>query len=172
MFTWACDNAALAKCDKWGYNPDKKKTETKGGSSKDQSLEAWHQACTRMVRADYCGDSIAHTRNGTAIDLYDNLGIQTRDGNVGALEADWTPSGARCIRHTRYTLAATLQSGEATDLAYIQAHCPSRLAANDASCGGDPNVTHVDNTTYPTANGYDVDPWTRNVLRNDSNTGQ
>jgi ADYC domain-containing protein len=29
----------------------------------------YHQACVRMVRADYAGDGIGHTRDGTLIDL-------------------------------------------------------------------------------------------------------
>jgi len=38
-----------------------------------QSLWAYHQACTRMMRADYCGDGRPHTREGTPIYIDDRL---------------------------------------------------------------------------------------------------
>jgi hypothetical protein len=59
-----------------------------------------HQACTRMVRADYCGDGTAHTLNGRAINLYDGLGVQVDTLNW-SFEAEWTPDGARCIVNRR-----------------------------------------------------------------------
>ena len=174
MFTFGCDNAALAKCRKWGYNPAASRQECDGqGHCKLQSLQAWHEACTRMVRADYCGNGLSHTRNGTPIDIYDNLGIQTRSGDLQMLEADWSADGAHCIRHTRYTLAGSPLIGESSDLQYVATVCPSRLAANDVSCGGDPNATGaMDLTDYPSAQGYNVSPFVRHLLRNDSNTGQ
>lgn len=174
MITFACDNAALAKCRKWGYDPASTREECDGlGNCKQQPLKAWHEACTRMVRADYCGDGFAHTRNGTAIDLYDNLSIQTRAGGLQYLEADWGVNGAYCVRHTRYTLAGEPINGETSDLQYIQTVCPSRLAANDSSCGADPNSSGAtDLTSYPSSRGYDVSLITRHLLRNDSNIGQ
>ena len=39
-------------------------------------MEPYYQACVRMVRADYCGDGVGHTRNGTPIDLFDRIGVQ------------------------------------------------------------------------------------------------
>jgi hypothetical protein len=37
----------------------------------------------RLVRADYCGDGIGHTRNGTPIDLFDRIGIQPDEAAPG-----------------------------------------------------------------------------------------
>ena len=37
------------------------------------SLASYHQACTRMARADYCGDGTSHTQDGTWIEYYDKL---------------------------------------------------------------------------------------------------
>jgi hypothetical protein len=73
-FTFACENGAIAKCIDWGYKP----WEAKDG----HSLEELHQACTRMARADYCGDGRSRTREDTPIDVYDGLGVltRTRDG--------------------------------------------------------------------------------------------
>lgn len=68
--TFACTNGALAKCARWGYKPWK--------TFKGKPLRDYHQACTRMVRADYCGNGVGHTQNGTPIDVYDRLGLQQR----------------------------------------------------------------------------------------------
>jgi len=166
LFTFACDQAALAKCAKWGYDPQKTKREKLDASNeKYQSLDDWHQACTRLVTADYCGDGVSHTRTGTPIDIYDNLNIQSRDGSLRATEADWGADGAHCIRQTRWVNS----TGYGNDLAYVTAHCPDRLAINNpVSCGGDPNHGSADVTNYPTSRGYNVDTSFRNLLRNDS----
>ena len=87
-FTFACLNGAIAKCVMWGYRP----WATYNGTS----LAPYHQTCTRVVRADYCGDGMTHTVNGMRINLYDNLNIQ-QDTENWIFEAEWSPSGARCI---------------------------------------------------------------------------
>jgi hypothetical protein len=100
-FTFACETGAIAKCIHWGYKP---------WAAKDgQPLKDLHQACTRMVRADYCGDGRSHTRQDHVIDMYDALGIQTRTTVASArwvpskasFEAAWTPEGASCLARTR-----------------------------------------------------------------------
>jgi len=166
VFTLACDMGALAKCVKWGYNPQRSKQECDGaGHCKQQSLDDWHEACTRLVTADYCGDGIPHTRNGTPIDIYDNLNIQTRSGTLRGVEADWTTDGARCIRQTRWVNA----TGLGNDLDYVTSHCPERLAINNpVSCGGDPYKGNADVTNFPSSAGYSVDTSVRNLLRVDS----
>jgi hypothetical protein len=96
--TFACRDAALAKCVEFGYVP----WEALGG----MTLEDLHQACTRMVRADYCGDGHAHTINGTPIHVLDEEGIQAADPNVSyVVEAEWGPDGATCLNaaNTRIT---------------------------------------------------------------------
>lgn len=88
--TFACDTGALAKCVDWGYAPH-----TAG--------DAAHQACTRMVRADYCGDGMPHTADGTEIDVFDALGVQQSDPTADlAFEAGWGPDGAVCVSRPRY----------------------------------------------------------------------
>jgi hypothetical protein len=108
--TFACTNSVLAKCVRWGYKPWKK--------IQGRSLREFHQTCTRMVRADYCGTGVAHTQEGTQIDVYDQLGIQKRVKNSGmTFEAAWNPDGAVAISRTRFSKT----------LAQIQQDCPERL---------------------------------------------
>jgi hypothetical protein len=96
--TYACRGAALAKCIEWGYKP----WSTAGGTS----LEEFHQSCTRMVRADYCGDGISHTVNGTQIHVLDEKGVQGVDPNVTyVVEAEWGPDGAVCLNSANTRLA-------------------------------------------------------------------
>ncbi|MEZ4383444.1 MAG: ADYC domain-containing protein [Nannocystaceae bacterium] len=82
--TAACRHAALAKCAEWGYRPG--------------LLPSSHASCVRMVRADYAGDGVAHTENGTLIHVGDKYGINKQDSEPGLLkEAEWGPDGALCL---------------------------------------------------------------------------
>ena len=152
MITLACTNAAIGKCALWGYHPWDTHREYPGATPspapsdcvgenaslcKEQSLADWHQACTRMVRADYCGNGTPHTRNGTHINVWDNFDIQTH-GSPGPeylMEAEWTQSGAKCIQRTRWVNAAG--TGMLPDLNDIQTNCPERLYTNDTLCSED-----------------------------------
>jgi hypothetical protein len=87
-FTLACEGSALAKCMRMGYQP----SATVGG----RSLRAYHQACTRLVRADFCGDGNSYTQGGQWVNLYDRLGVQ-QDEVEWAAEAEWDEGGARCL---------------------------------------------------------------------------
>lgn len=107
-FTFACQGAALYKCVAAGYKPWKTVDSPKG----PVSLADYHQACTRMIRADYCGDGTSYTLDGTLIDMADGLGIQsaeTGDRADFAFEAAWGADGAKCVSKTRYRLAALPQ---------------------------------------------------------------
>jgi hypothetical protein len=98
--TFACRGAALAKCIEFGYVP----WQESGGSS----LSDIHQACTRMVRADYCGDGLSHTLNGTLIHILDQAGIQLVDPNMDyVVEAEWGPDGATCLNVANTRIAGT-----------------------------------------------------------------
>jgi hypothetical protein len=89
-FTFGCRGTAIAKCVEMGYKP------WKAASVAGGNLTNHHVSCTRLLRADYCGDGNTYTVNGTQVDIYDGLGIQT-DTVVWPFEAEWTPSGARCM---------------------------------------------------------------------------
>jgi hypothetical protein len=94
-FILTCTAGAIGKCVRFGYKPWKTTPE-------GVSLWAYHEACTRMVRADYCGDGRSWTKDGTPIDLYDRLAIQTEDHNDGMeFEAAWGVDGAHCVGRTR-----------------------------------------------------------------------
>lgn len=105
-----CASGAVGKCARFGYRPWAK-------GPKGEDLVPYHAACVHMVRGDYCGDGLAHTRDGTSIDIYDDLGIQkpgTMDDSSYLFEAGWTPGGAACVAHTRWNDLLTLEQLAAT----------------------------------------------------------
>jgi hypothetical protein len=91
-FTLACRGGALAKCVELGYKP----WVTRNGTL----LRSHHQACTRAIRADYCGNGRSYTAEGTQINIYDSKGIQADEASW-PVDAEWSTSGARCVHHTR-----------------------------------------------------------------------
>jgi hypothetical protein len=94
-FSFTCTSGAQGKCVRFGYRPW-------AAAADGTPLWDLHQACTRMVRADYCGDGTAHTRNGTPINVYDRQGIQEPDAVPDmSFEAGWGPNGAVCVARTR-----------------------------------------------------------------------
>jgi hypothetical protein len=95
-FSLICSGGAIGKCVRWGYKPWLKAPD-------GESLADYHQACVRMVRADYGGDGVGHTRDGVPIDVYDRLGIVPPEADPGALtfEAGWGVDGAVCVRKPR-----------------------------------------------------------------------
>jgi ADYC domain len=153
-FTLACQGYALAKCVDFGYAPWRTVTEClTPGNCAVRSLAQFHQACTRMLRADYCGDGTATTRNGTQVDLWDNFGIQTDGAPTWNLEAEWSADGAVCVEETRWP---TIEDDGGNVQTYIQAHCPSRWQM--PGCGGA-------GSTFFTVNGFDVPLDVRALLR-------
>jgi hypothetical protein len=102
-FSLTCTAGAEGKCVRFGYKPWKKSA---------QGVDLWdhHQACTRMARADYCGNGKATTRNGTLVDIYDELGIQKSMPREGMrFEAAWGTEGALCVNHPRIPENVTLE---------------------------------------------------------------
>ena len=88
--TVACEGAgAIGKCVGMGYQP-----------WTNWTMDNTHQACTRMVRGDYCSTGTPMTTNGREINVYDRYGRQT-DAMPWTVEAVWDVSGARCISETR-----------------------------------------------------------------------
>ncbi|HEU4404818.1 MAG TPA: ADYC domain-containing protein [Polyangiaceae bacterium] len=120
-FTFACRGAALAKCVELGYEP--------WSSFGPTSLRDHHQACTRMMRADYCGDGQPGTINGWQINLYDNLAIQedTESGAAWVFEGKWAADGALCVDEFR--ALELVASGEVRDCAL------AKLGSNCAAGG-------------------------------------
>jgi ADYC domain-containing protein len=114
LFTFGCTTGVIAKCYRWGYRP----WVTGYGDLVDM-----HWTCTRLARADYCGDGTPHTHDGTWVNVWDDLpppgpiqnhGLLTPLGMV--FEAGWNHSGAVCLSHARWLLDDTLAN-----------LCPDRL---------------------------------------------
>lgn len=106
--TFACLGSSLAKCATvLGYKPWRSATPaTPPGSppAKPVSLDGLHQACVRAVRADYCGNGLSMTAEGTQVNFYDSLGIQ-KDEASWPMEAVWSASGALCVNVPRLVTA-------------------------------------------------------------------
>ncbi len=137
--TFACENGAITKCITWGYKP--------WASRDGHSLADLHQACTRMARADYCGDGHNHTHQDTTIDSYDRLGVNSRttetspdfDPARASFEAAWAPDGATCLARTR----------DGRPLAEILEECPSRFRADAATDIGQADRCAVQRADVP-----------------------
>jgi hypothetical protein len=94
-FELVCTSGAQGKCVRLGYAPWRQAPD-------GRPMLDWYNACVRMVRADYCGDGRSFTRNGTIIDIYDRIGVQTSGNDpVFSFEASWAPDGAVCVAHPR-----------------------------------------------------------------------
>lgn len=119
-FSIACTAGAQAKCARLGYKPWAR-------SEAGEPLEAYFEACVRMLRADYCGDGRSHTRDGKRVRVWDRLG---RRGSAPSLpiEAAWGPHGAVCV--------STARAPEVSTLAEIVRSCPAILTRLRPSCGG------------------------------------
>lgn len=142
--TFACVDAAIGKCLRWGY--------LAGGTA---GTTAWasHQACTRMVRADRCGTGASDTRASTPITFYDlHMGVvapppATFPGVTTwppshldyFFDASWTASQARCLGKPRWQSLA------------LDGECPQHLPdprtdVNAAYC--DENAPPADGEVY------------------------
>jgi hypothetical protein len=117
--TLACSTGAIGKCvDQLGYKPWVWRSRDATGWYWDWSSWQWqygphlewysladlHQACVRLVRADYCGNGVSHTDDGTEIDVGDNLSplINLLGSGRWGFEASWDAGGAMCLAAARY----------------------------------------------------------------------
>jgi hypothetical protein len=103
-FTFSCDTGVVSKCYRWGYQPWK-------DAPNETRMRNGHWACTRMARADYCGNGQSKTLPGTLIVPWDNLNpqvIQAVPPPPGSpaedmeFEAGWWIGGAKCLSHWRW----------------------------------------------------------------------
>jgi ADYC domain-containing protein len=116
IFELICTAGARGKCVRFGYLP-----------WQDEAMRNLYNACVRMMRADYCGDGEATTRDGTLIDIYDDRHIQTLDQqSAREFEAGWTAGGAACVRHVRIKENISLDA--------LTARCPRLKYALGAEC--------------------------------------
>lgn len=104
IFTLACEGFVLDKCVDAGYKPWVSLNVCYGWGwwrqCADVSLAGLHQSCTRMMRADYCGDGISYTEDDIYVALYDGFGIRY-DSEPWNIEAEWDEDGAICAKQYR-----------------------------------------------------------------------
>jgi hypothetical protein len=81
-FTFSCVKGVAHKCKLWGY-PD----------PGDETHDLWslNAACTRLAGGDFCYEGVPNTREGTAIAMFDRLGIRAPfpDGPNGPGWGPW-----------------------------------------------------------------------------------
>lgn len=96
VFTFGCVNRAIGKCVLAGYKPWRQALSCNAADGCTHiSLADHHQACTRALRADYCGDGVSHTEDGMVINFYDAMNVRV-DAVGWPVEAEWDTGGARC----------------------------------------------------------------------------
>jgi hypothetical protein len=101
VFTFACEGYVVAKCVLAGYKPWRRALICSwDGGCEMTDLRNHHQTCTRLLRADYCGDGMPHTVDNVWVNLYDGLGVRV-DAGEWTFEAEWSAGGATCMTSTR-----------------------------------------------------------------------
>lgn len=175
MFTFACRYGAIQKCNEYGWPEWETKTETDGSTTKVRNLDDYHDACIPMIRADYCGNGVTHTYDGTSIDIYDHLqsGQQMATSTNGSdgfyHEAYWESDGAHCINKTRWmpsslTTLAQNRSLANPDWLYIYNNCPRRFATEVRA--GFPPDRDCTAPNFQTSNGFGLfNPRTKQTSR-------
>lgn len=132
QLSFGCTSGVLAKCVRWGYKP--------WLDTPELPMKQLHQACSHLARADYCGNGVGHTKDGTAINVFDVFGIQSQDAADGMkFEAAWNAQGAIAIEHGRYAPADQ-----------IRAECPDRLQQHNVN-DGEPLPMQELQRLYPNA---------------------
>lgn len=119
---FSCTSGATGKCIRIGYYPW-------AVGPDGASLRPFHEACVKMMRADYCGDGTPYTRAGTPVAWIDRAGMipawEPRARASLRVEAVWGPEGAICLRRVRHPDLITLER--------LSSRCP-RLATRARPC--------------------------------------
>lgn len=144
-FSFACVRRDVAKCLRQGYS---------AYASDGRDKKILFEACTRMMRADYCGDGHSFTRDGSEVRLYDKgskgavlakIKADQLDGKL-RFEAKWDATkGAVCVAQPRYP-ELVRQGASAACLAKIQSRkCTQEEAEHD----GDPVLFNYSCIKHP-----------------------
>jgi hypothetical protein len=167
--TFACTEAAVGKCvDQLGYKPwagDPITTSIWGwvaDAVAGQTVQRWHEitvpsgdlqheACVRMVRADYCGDGLSHTFDGTAIDVGDSFAPSTNTLGTPSwgLEGVWTPNGASCLSEARWLDVANI-TGAGCLCSFGNACVTTSMYMQQQPAGGSTDAPAFDPDRLPT----------------------
>jgi hypothetical protein len=102
------DMGALGKCLHWPDGSDGGYYNFLENAPAGRAVQRF-LTCVRAVRADYCGDGVTYTTDGTKIYLADipHAGVWSVDHSHDAgfvLEATWDQNGAVCLNHARHEL--------------------------------------------------------------------
>lgn len=99
LFSFACLQRDVAKCLRHGYIDD---------ANEHGDQEKLFEACTRMMRADYCGDGNSYTKDGTIVSIWDNRDIPRPDDiEPLSFEAAWRADGIACYKRPRWPISST-----------------------------------------------------------------
>lgn len=103
--TLSCGHDSVGGCILWDYPP----WGTATYNSRVYSLKATHQACTRMKRADICGDGGSSTTPDagpalhTTLQVWDSYGVHPSSPQTFATtEGYWDANGAVCFNSSEY----------------------------------------------------------------------
>lgn len=95
LISFACVQRDVAKCLRNGYATDAIRT------SDDVKL---FEACTRMMRADYCGKGDSYTVDGTLVRVTDNRNLPPSKVEAPmSFEAAWHATGVACFNRPRWS---------------------------------------------------------------------
>lgn len=157
LFSVSCTDGVLAKCVRWGYKPWKS---VPGAGGKPIELRDLHRACVRAARADYCGDGVSYTADGTLIDLWDAHGLigktpETQSEQGFSAEASFGTAGAGCIEQARYAERQP-RCGEPRLQRFASSTPGSSLGDPDdrvpcvrrQNAGGQPQILFTESSTY------------------------
>ena len=158
IFTIACTSGVLAKCTRWGYKPWVVATTRE---NQEVSLRELFLACTRAARADYCGNGVPYTKDGTMIDLWDTYGFVSKvdESQVNpafSAEACFGTGGAGCLEKVRYE-SLTPECDEAQRPTRFEGSTPSSSSAdpddripcaNRRNAEGIPQLIFTESSTY------------------------
>jgi hypothetical protein len=109
-WTFSCPRGVISKCVRaWGYKPWKTLRSPVHG---EVSLLRLYLACTRAALAEYCGDGISHTRDGTLVDMFDIYGFNVPENVPGFREESvFDEYGALWVSVPRWPTAAPTRTG-------------------------------------------------------------
>lgn len=111
--TLACAHDAVGGCVTWGYAP----WSTGNAYGQTMTLEGYHQTCTRLKRADFCGNGTSHTslnagvKKHVTIQVWDSIHLNdSGDQSLASMEGFWNPNGATCLNADQFRTSDTTNS--------------------------------------------------------------
>ena len=134
VFTFACEGYALAKCVELRLRAVAHRDRVPGAGrlprpARSRPSTRRARAC---LRADYCGDGTATTRDGTLVDVWDASASRPTTRPPGPSRPSGAPTAPACVDATRWPTLATTTGR--TCRRTSSNDCPDRW--QPAGCGG------------------------------------